>query len=76
MLRDNDDEVPLVLKLYPLAIREAFAGGKAGGRKFKARRRGKSDDQTKEEANQSAAVIVETPLLEPFLTLYWLAHPM
>ena len=73
-LLPDDDEVPLVLKLYPLAIREAFAGGKAGGRKFKARRRGKPD-QTKEEANQSEAVNVETPLLEPFPTHYWLTHP-
>ena len=31
--------VPIVLKLYPLAIREAFAGGKSG-RKFKSRKRG------------------------------------
>ena len=33
--------VPIVLKLYPLAIRDAFAGGKSDGRKFKGRKRGK-----------------------------------
>ena len=32
---------PTVLKLYPLAIRDIFVGGKAGGRKFKSRKRGR-----------------------------------
>ena len=43
---------PTVLKLYPLAIRDVFVGGKAGGRKFKSRKRGRyeiSNDKVEKE---------------------------
>jgi len=82
-----DDNVPIVLKLYPLAIRDAYAGGKSGGRKFKGRRRGKSmsataDNETaatdpKDEAiGQHDNTKEGSPLLEPFPTHYWLTHPI
>lgn len=44
------DSQPTVLKLYPLAVRDAYAGGKSDGRKFKSRQRGcfkKADDLDK-----------------------------
>lgn len=77
-----DDNVPIVLKLYPLAIRDLHAGGKAGGRKFKSRRRGKknassgasSDDAANKQDTSDNKE--EPPLLEPFPTLYWLTHPV
>ncbi len=48
---DDDDEAasPSVVKLYPIAVRESYCGGKKDGRKFKGRKRGnmrrKEDDQ-------------------------------
>lgn len=82
-----DDNVPIVLKLYPLAIRDVFAGGKSEGRKCKGRRRGKStkstcptDDDgvtaTNTDTGQDAIDKEEVPLLEPFPTQYWLTHPI
>lgn len=35
----NDDDAPVVVQLYPLVWREPHAGGKAGGRRFKSRKR-------------------------------------
>ena len=37
---NNEKGCPIVLKLYPLAIRDCYAGGKLDGRKFKSRKRG------------------------------------
>lgn len=80
------DNVPIVLKLYPLAIRDVYAGGKSDGRKFKGRKRGKpssgnverttSMDSKDDKPNQDEAFQDEEPLLEPFPTQYWLTHPM
>jgi len=44
---------PTVLLLYPLALRSAFAGGKAQGRKFKSRKRGHDVMTSKTSTNNS-----------------------
>lgn len=36
---DKDKNMPVVLKLYPIAVRDVHAGGKSGNRKFKSRKR-------------------------------------
>ena len=79
-----DDSVPIVLKLYPLVIRDVYAGGKSNGRKFKGRRRvkisrtanGNTSTNQKDEPSQDATDREEPPLLEPFPTHYWLTHPL
>ena len=84
-----EKDVPIVLKLYPLAIRDVYAGGKSDGRKFKGRRRGPSpspslggeDEADTDEKNEAKEEEEEEGkddevLLEPFPTLYWLTHPM
>ena len=66
-------DVPIVLQLYPIAMREAYAGGKSDGRKFKSRKRGPSKrPESKDEEN----VLDESVLIEPFPTMYWLTHPL
>jgi hypothetical protein len=78
-----DDSVPIVLKLYPLAIRDVHAGGKCG-RRFKGRRRGKNndesspclDDASTSDPKDAATDKEDLPLLEPFPTQYWLTHPI
>lgn len=37
---DNELAPPSVVKLYPIAVRESYSGGKKDGRKFKGRKRG------------------------------------
>jgi len=70
---NNMIENPIVLQLYPLAIRDSYAGGKIDGRKFKSRKRGNSgkDEKTRRDW--------QTPdkqgIIEPFPTIYWLTCP-
>lgn len=45
-------DYPTVLQLYPLAIRDAYRGGKSDGRKFKSRKRG-HDQVSKNLMNDS-----------------------
>ena len=45
----NSFTEPTVLQLYPLAVRDCYAGGKTDGRKFKSRKRG---NITKQEQRQ------------------------
>lgn len=79
-----EGDVPIVLKLYPLAIRDVYAGGKADGRKFKGRRRGGpsptlDDDAATDEVDESKSQESgkeESSLLEPFPTIFWLTHPI
>jgi hypothetical protein len=70
---DIDGDVPIVLQLYPIAIRDAYAGGKCDGRKFKSRKRGptKRPDVSDEDTD-----IEGHTLIEPFPTMYWLTHPL
>lgn len=76
----DDDEwimnTPLVLMLYPLALRGEHPGGKAKGSKFKSRKRSSvlsssAVDITVNSSHSQAVVVVE-----PFPTLYWLTHPL
>ena len=53
-----DLDSPTVLKLYPLAIRDVFVGGKSGGRKFKSRKRGRHEISSGEKD----ASITEQPV--------------
>lgn len=66
-----EGNVPIVLQLYPLAMRDEYAGGKQDGRKYKGRKRGPS----RKDGND-AATKDQTPLLEPFPTMYWVTHPI
>lgn len=45
---------PIVLKLYPLAHRDVYSGGKADGRKFKARKRSSSHFSSTEGTGDNA----------------------
>ena len=81
-------DAPIVLRLYPICIRDAYAGGKVDGRKFKfkSRKRGNKNNKQAETSEQpktsgeakaagdtTAAASIDT--MEPFPTLYWLTHP-
>lgn len=84
---DSDD--PIVLKLYPLALRDEFSGGKSG-RRFKSRKRRRTDQKNASEKknNNTASTYQKTEInatengksnwtvLEPFPTMYWLTHPL
>jgi Uncharacterized conserved protein len=79
---NNKDNLspPTVLQLYPLALRSVFVGGKAQGRKFKSRKRGRHDDilmtsHSTEQAPSTQQTQPQTQLEEPFPTIYWLTHP-
>jgi hypothetical protein len=69
---ENHHDIPLVLQLYPIALRNCFSGGKSDGRKFKGRRRGPSSipEEGISKSNQSHVI------MEPFPTIYWLTHPL
>jgi hypothetical protein len=83
-----DEHVPIVLRLYPLAIRDEYAGGKSDGRKFKGRKRrnptssGQGDNidnasnDPADSIDQNPSLKNKEPLLEPFPTQYWLTHPI
>lgn len=64
--RDREG-VPTVLKLYPLAVRDSFVGGKAG-RRYKSRKRGCFREGERDWRLDGGVV-------EPFPTLYWLTCP-
>lgn len=76
----NNIQDPVVVQLYPLAIRDEFMGGKTGGRKGKSRKRKRlsqgneateaSETEPNQEEQSGAAV------LEPFPTIYWLTNPL
>ncbi|GAX10815.1 hypothetical protein FisN_1Hh357 [Fistulifera solaris] len=70
-LGDMDGTEPVVLKLYPIAVREECSGTSAGGRR-KARKRTR---QVKDIADESDA-FSEKHLIEPFPTMYWVTSPM
>jgi hypothetical protein len=80
-----EGNVPIVLKLYPLASRDVYAGGKSDGRKFKGRKRGRKDSEASKESPDGTRKDTDGngttdgkdfSLLEPFPTLYWLTHPI
>ena len=73
-----EGNVPIVLKLYPLAIRDVYAGGKSDGRKFKGRKRGRKGAGAAIESSHGILPtnVSDLFLLEPFPTLYWLTHPI
>ena len=69
-LKDSAEAEPVVLKLYPIAVREECSGTTTGGRR-KARKRTR---QTKDIAENSNA-FSEKHLIEPFPTMYWVTSP-
>lgn len=74
-----EGNVPIVLQLYPIAIRDSYEGGRSDGRKFKGRKRGNSRIQQKqgaEDGEQNPDETDDGPLIEPFPTMYWLTHPL
>ena len=48
-ISNNFLAAPSVVKLYPMAIRESYKGGKSDGRAFKGRRRGTHHDKKKKK---------------------------
>lgn len=74
---------PVVLQLYPLAVRIEHSGGKAG-RRFKARKRkrvptsneGDEQNEVDQEGLDSGAEAADRWLVEPFPTMYWLTNPI
>jgi hypothetical protein len=68
-----EGDVPIVLQLYPIAVRDAYAGGKSDGRKFKGRKRGPSKQPDPNDEDKDAE---EQHLIEPFPTMYWVTHPL
>ena len=79
---DDDDSLPLVLELYPLALRDE-SDGKYSKRK---RRKQQRNKESKASSNETGHVNEmgkggnddndsSTPLLEPFPTIYWLTDP-
>jgi hypothetical protein len=77
----KNGSLPVALQLYPIAIRDVHAGGKAGGRRFKARKRrqleGKTEDAPEDkDDNSNKKKEKEDSLIEPFPTMFWLTHPL
>jgi hypothetical protein len=78
----KNGSLPVALQLYPIALRDEHAGGKAGGRRFKARKRrqvvGKTEDPEDDEnsSNGDSNSKTETSLIEPFPTMFWLTNPL
>jgi hypothetical protein len=73
----SDEQHPVAVQLYPIVIRDEYAGGRSDGRKFKSRKRGRTD----ETEGQEGKGVVDTAnksklLIEPFPTLYWLTSPL
>jgi hypothetical protein len=69
-LNDINGAEPVVLKLYPIAVREECSGTSTGGRR-KARKRTR---QAKDIADESDA-FSDKHLIEPFPTMYWVTSP-
>lgn len=63
--QNNDANLPVVVQLYPIAIREESEGGK-NGKRYKSRKRQRIDDTSNEEST----------LIEPFPTMLWLTNPL
>ena len=61
---------PLVIKLYPLALRDESSSTK----RRRKRRREEIEDDSTEATN--AGQPQTTPLMEPFPTIYWVTHPL
>lgn len=76
-LEKND---PIVVRLYPLAIREENEGSKCNGKKHKSRKRVRTRDESVTLANcadsDSKQATPSSLLLEPFPTMLWLTHPL
>ena len=53
----SSNSTPSVVKLYPLAIRESYKGGKSDGRAFKGRRRGTHHDRKKKKEDRAWRVV-------------------
>lgn len=66
-----EGDVPIVLQLYPIAVRDTYAGGRSDGRKFKSRKRGPTKQINSNQDDEE-----EQQLIEPFPTMYWLTHPL
>lgn len=83
-----DAEEPVVLQLYPIAVRDEHTGGKAKRKKKQRKRKraptdGKEGNPTSEAGNTDAnpqlqpdEEIEDELVVEPFPTLYWLTHPI
>ncbi len=62
----KDNLAPLVLKLYPLVLRN-----ESDGTKHRRKRQGKAN----EELSMSQDAEQKQPLVEPFPTMFWITHP-
>lgn len=64
---------PLVIKLYPLALRD-----ESSSTKRRRKRRREEDPQQSSTATNEKPIASEssTPLMEPFPTIYWVTHPL
>jgi hypothetical protein len=62
---------PLVIKLYPLALRD-----ESDGTKSRRRRRRCEGEHTKKERDHDRETAAADPLLEPFPTIFWVTHPL
>ena len=69
---------PLVLKLYPLALRDESSSTKR--RRKRRREEDASDKQQRStitnENSTPSDTYTNTPLMEPFPTIYWVTHPL
>jgi len=75
LTRHQDENLPVAIQLYPIVLRDEYAGGKTDGRKFKGRKRQK---QTIESDLSKVQMLEEDDksLIEPFPTMYWLTNPL
>ena len=75
-----NSEDPVVVQLYPLAIRDEYMGGKTGGRKAKSRKRKRTVAKNEQEGacmqEKESNEQVAPAVLEPFPTIYWLTNPL
>lgn len=67
----KDDTTPLVLKLYPLVLRDESDSTKSRRK----RKRQSDDDDGAGDDNTNNSKEQKTPLVEPFPTMFWVTHP-
>ena len=70
-----DASIPIALQLYPIALRDEFAGGTAGGRKFKGRKRCQVSSVAEDEGH-STQRRNDKSSIEPYPTMFWLTSPL
>jgi uncharacterized protein len=73
--RQDEEQEPVVVQLYPIVLREECSGRKSDGRRFKSRKRQRQSDDKSDGTEDKLDHDADKSLIEPFPTIYWITHP-